>query len=106
MKKTWIAAGLVGLVIVGGLAYAAAQNGECAAAEAVQASASFSIENLTCATCPISVKKAMMRVEGVTSVDIDYQTKTAVVTYDPALATPEAIAAASADVGYPALQNV
>ena len=46
--------------------------------------------------------KAMMRVEGVKSVDIDYAARTAEVVYDTAAATPEAIAAASTDVGYPA----
>ena len=102
MKTTWITAGLAGLVIAAGVAYAVAQSAEKPEVEAVQASASFSVENMTCATCPISVKKAMMRVEGVTSVDIDYETKTATVVYDPALTTPEAIAAASTDVGYPA----
>ena len=44
----------------------------------------------------------MMRVEGVKSVDIDYAARTAEVVYDTAAATPEAIAAASTDVGYPA----
>jgi periplasmic mercuric ion binding protein len=102
MKTTWIAAGLSGLVVAGGLIYAGAQSAERPAAEAAQASASFSVENMTCATCPISVKKAMMRVAGVTSVDIDYGAKTATVVFDPALTTPEEIAAASTDVGYPA----
>ena len=64
--------------------------------------ASFTIENMTCASCPITVRKAMMRVPGVQSVEIDYDSKIAVVEYDPALASPADIAAASTDVGYPA----
>ena len=44
----------------------------------------------------------MERVPGVTSVMIDFEAKTATVVFDPATATIEAIAAASADVGYPA----
>lgn len=64
--------------------------------------ASFAVENMTCATCPITVKKAMSRVPGVRTVEIDFDKKTATVTYDPTVTTPEAIAAASTDAGYPA----
>jgi len=67
-----------------------------------EASSSFSIDKMTCATCPISVKKAMKRVDGVISVEVDYKTKVATVVYDPSKTTPSEIAAASTDVGYPA----
>lgn len=62
----------------------------------------FSIENMTCALCPVTVKTAMAGVEGVTSVEIDFDAKTATVVFDPAVTTPEAIAAASTNAGYPA----
>ena len=99
MKTTWIATGFISLTIAGGFAFAAAQNSEAPVIQAVQASASFTVENMTCATCPISVKKAMLRVEGVKSVDIDFATKTAQVVFDPARTKPDAIGAASSDVG-------
>jgi len=102
MKRTWMIAGLAGLALAGGLAVAGAQNAPDASVEVEQATARFTIGNMTCATCPIAVRKAMMRVEGVKSVDIDYAARTAEVVYDTAAATPEAIAAASTDVGYPA----
>ena len=86
----------------GGLAVAGAQNAPDASVEVEQATARFTIGNMTCATCPIAVRKAMMRVEGVKSVDIDYAARTAEVVYDTAATTPELIAAASTDVGYPA----
>jgi len=63
---------------------------------------SFSIEKMTCAACPITVKKAMQRVDGVKDVDINFETKTAVATFDPALTNADEIAAASTGVGYPA----
>ena len=44
----------------------------------------------------------MSRVEGVRIVDVNFATRRATVTYDPARATPEQIAAASANAGYPA----
>ena len=62
----------------------------------------FIVENMTCGTCPITVKKAMSRVAGVRSVEIDFDAKTATVVFDPAVTSPEAIAAASTNSGYPA----
>ena len=65
-------------------------------------SATFVVENMTCALCPVTVKKAMERVKGVQSVRIDFDAKTATVVFDPAVTSIEAIAAASTDAGYPA----
>lgn len=64
--------------------------------------ATFTIENMTCALCPVTVKTAMERVDGVHSVRIDFAAKTATVVFDPAKASTEAIAAASTNAGYPA----
>lgn len=69
---------------------------------AVQQTATFTIENMTCALCPVTVRKAMQGVTGVTAVEIDFDAKTATVTFDPAVATLEKIAFASTNVGYPA----
>ncbi|MEQ9662917.1 MAG: heavy metal-associated domain-containing protein [Parasphingopyxis sp.] len=65
-------------------------------------SASFAVENMTCATCPITVQRAMQGVDGVDEVTIDYETKTALVRFHPARASTDAIAAASTEAGYPA----
>lgn len=62
----------------------------------------FAIENMTCALCPITVKKAIQGVEGVRSVTVDFAAKTAAVEFDPSHTTAEAIAAASTNAGYPA----
>lgn len=62
----------------------------------------FAIENMTCALCPVTVKKAMEGVAGVKSVAIDFEAKTATVVFDPSQATITAIAAASTNAGYPA----
>ncbi len=64
--------------------------------------AAFNIEKMTCATCPIAVSKAMMRVDGVKEVNVDLESKTAVVTYDASIATISEIENASTDVGFPA----
>jgi mercuric ion binding protein len=62
----------------------------------------FDVEKMTCATRPIAVKKAMLRVDGVEDVSVDLDAKIAVVTYDSNLTTPSAIGSASTDVGFPA----
>lgn len=64
--------------------------------------ASFEIENMTCATCPITVRTAMNRVEGVETVEVDFETKVAVVNFDPAITNADTIAQASTNAGYPA----
>jgi len=62
----------------------------------------FAIENMTCALCPITVRKTMEQVEGVKSVTVDFDAKTAVVLFDPATTTPVEIGKASTNAGYPA----
>jgi periplasmic mercuric ion binding protein len=108
MKKTI----LIGLAVLamagGGVAFAlggAAQDRPAAAT--AQAQTTFAIENMTCATCPITVKRAMEGVAGVSAVTVDFATKTARVTYDPRRVNAAAIAAASTNAGYPAraIQN-
>lgn len=62
----------------------------------------FEVQKMTCATCPLTVRKAMQRVDGVKSVSVDFNSKTAIVTFDRNSTTPTEIADASADVGFPA----
>ncbi|MEM8500806.1 MAG: heavy metal-associated domain-containing protein [Pseudomonadota bacterium] len=62
----------------------------------------FAVENMTCAACPITVRKAMSRVDGVQSVEVNFEAKTVTATYDPALTDTTSIAEASTAVGFPA----
>jgi mercuric ion binding protein len=64
--------------------------------------ATFSIEKMTCATCPITVRKAMQRVDGVKEVTVDFDSQTAIVVYDVSLTDVEEIAVSSTNVGFPA----
>ena len=67
-----------------------------------QQTVTFAIDKMTCALCPITVRKAMEQVDGVGEVKVDFDTKKATVTFDPSVATIEAIATASTNAGYPA----
>ncbi|MEX2495026.1 MAG: heavy metal-associated domain-containing protein [Woeseia sp.] len=60
------------------------------------------VGNMTCAMCPITVKKAMAGVPGVRSVEVDFEAKTARVVFDQSVTSPADIAAASTNAGYPA----
>ena len=60
------------------------------------------VPGMNCALCPISVKKALERVPGVREARADLTSKSAAATYDPDRTTPEALAKAVADAGYPA----
>ncbi len=89
-------------VLVLGMAAMALANSVTDSAMGGELTQSFAIENMTCAVCPITVKKAMQRVDGVKSVYVDFNSKTAVVVFDSSKTTAEGIAAASTNVGYPA----
>lgn len=103
MKKTLFTALAVLAVASGGVAYAVggAQDRQATPASAQQQTI-FAIQNMTCATCPITVRKAMEGVTGVSEVSVNFEAKTARATYDPRRANTAAIAAASTNAGYPA----
>jgi periplasmic mercuric ion binding protein len=63
--------------------------------------ATLAVENMTCGTCPIVVKKALERVPGVSAAAVDFDKKTATVTFDPDKATTARLTEATRDAGFP-----
>lgn len=61
----------------------------------------LAVSNMTCAACPITVKKALSRVEGMQAAEVSYEKKEAVVTYDDAKTSVEALTKATEGAGYP-----
>jgi mercuric ion binding protein len=59
------------------------------------------VQNMTCALCPITVKKALDEVPGVAGTRIDLGKKTATVTFDPARADVATLVKATTNAGYP-----
>ena len=59
------------------------------------------VSNMTCALCPITVKKAITKVPGVLDAKVDYGTKTAVVRFETEKTSIDAITAATTNAGYP-----
>jgi mercuric ion binding protein len=61
----------------------------------------LSVPGMTCSACPITVKKAISKVEGVSKVDVTFETRQAVVTFDDAKTSVQKLTKATADAGYP-----
>lgn len=59
------------------------------------------VQNMTCAVCPLTVKKALERVTGVQQVTVDYASKTATVHFDDAIASSDKLTEATQAAGYP-----
>jgi len=63
--------------------------------------ATLAVTRMDCAVCPITVRKALENVPGVGSAKVDLKTQRAVVAFDPAKTSPEALTKATADAGFP-----
>lgn len=59
------------------------------------------VQNMTCELCPITVKKALDKVEGVEKVEASYEKKEAVVTFDDAKTKVKDLMEATKNAGYP-----
>ncbi len=90
MRHIFLATVWLGSVVLASPAYAAEQT------------VTMDIEKMSCALCPLTVRTAMERVDGVQEVEVDFDAKSATVTFDDEKTTAEEVAQASTDVGYPA----
>jgi mercuric ion binding protein len=59
------------------------------------------VPSMTCATCPITVKKALQKIDGVAEAKVTWEPKEAVVTYDDAKTDVSALTEATQNAGYP-----
>jgi mercuric ion binding protein len=59
------------------------------------------VQNMTCGLCPVTVKKALEKVPGVSQAQIDFQKKTATVTFDADKATAAGLVKATTEAGFP-----
>jgi mercuric ion binding protein len=87
---TLVSLPLFGMLLAAGVASAAPPN-----------TVTLAVENMTCGTCPIVVRKALERVPGVSSTTIDFDKKTATVTFDPDKATSARLTQATTEAGFP-----
>lgn len=62
----------------------------------------LSVPTMYCPVCPITVKKALTKVPGVSRVEVSLAKHQATVTFDDAKASVAALTRATKDAGYPA----
>ncbi len=72
-----------------------------AAAQAAPQTVTLDVPGMTCAAYPLTVKKAISKIEGVNKVDVSYEKRQAVVTFDDAKATVQKLTQATENAGYP-----
>ena len=61
----------------------------------------LSVPTMFCAACPITVKTALNKVEGVEKIEVNLEKKEAIVTFDDAKTKVEALTEATKNAGYP-----
>jgi periplasmic mercuric ion binding protein len=68
---------------------------------AAEQSVILSVPSMNCPVCPITVKKSLQKVEGVTAVNVSYENKSAAVSFDDQLTGIKSLLKATENVGYP-----
>ncbi|SMF23017.1 mercury resistance system periplasmic binding protein MerP [Pseudogulbenkiania subflava] len=83
--------------LLAAIAFAAVVTPVLAATQTV----TLAVPGMTCSACPITVKKALSKVEGVSKTDVSFERREAVVTFDDAKTSVQKLTKATADAGYP-----
>ena len=65
----------------------------------------LTIPTMDCATCPITIRVALMHIAGVSRAKVSYDKREARVTYDDAITNVAALTKATTDVGYPSFES-
>ena len=65
----------------------------------------LSVPGMDCAACPITIKKALNKVEGVAKVEVSFEKKLAIVTFDNAKTNLAKLTQATANAGYPSSEK-
>ena len=71
------------------------------AALAAPQTAVLDVQNMSCSLCPVTVRKSLEQVPGVTHAQVSLEKKTATVTFDPDKTTAAALVRATTGAGYP-----
>ena len=76
-------------------------SGVSLAANATPKTVTLAIPSMDCPVCPITVKKALSQVPGVSQAEVDFKKRQAVVTYDDAKSNISALTESTKNAGYP-----
>jgi len=69
---------------------------------AKEATTVLRVSGMTCSSCPITIRRRLLKIKGVHKAVVKMKTATATVTYEDTEARPSAIAGAITKLGYPA----
>jgi len=83
------------------LAAVIVQLGLVASAWASPQTVTLNVSGMTCPACPITVKKALEKVAGVSKVEMRFEKKQVLVTFDDAKTNTDALVKATTNAGYP-----
>lgn len=61
----------------------------------------LSVPTMDCPVCPITVKKALMKVAGVSQANVNFDKRQATVTFDDAKTTVDELTSSTTEAGYP-----
>jgi mercuric ion binding protein len=61
----------------------------------------LTVQHMTCALCPRTVKASLQAVPGVSTVVVSFEDKTAIVTFDDSKVEVDALVKATTNAGYP-----
>jgi periplasmic mercuric ion binding protein len=61
----------------------------------------LAVPGMTCPACPITVKQALSKVDGVTKTEVVFEKREAIVTFDNAKTNVNALTEATKNAGYP-----
>jgi len=70
-------------------------------ADASRKTVTLSVPGMNCAACPITIKKVLSKIDGVSVIEVSAKAREVVVTYDDAKTNVQALTSATANVGYP-----
>jgi mercuric ion binding protein len=60
----------------------------------------LAVPGMDCPVCPVTVRKALEKVDGVHDIIVEYETRTVVVAYDDTRVTLSALTQATTDAGF------
>lgn len=67
--------------------------------------ATLDLKGMTCATCPLTVRKVLLKTPGVSDAKVDFKNAAAMVTFDDAATSVERLANIVTEAGFPAAQR-
>ena len=73
------------------------------AAQAAPRTVVLNIPTMDCATCPLTIKAALLKVPGVTQAKVSYERREAVIKFDDSKAGVAELKEATASAGYPGM---